>query len=344
MNLKNGPGHAKKFRNNKQMIEVLFPSSKHKRYQTFLGMVYLLKSLKETVIRPYNKIYPLVQQSHLGSCWINSILVALMYCYKLNELLEILIIEQSKIQIGKKQNSLARIIPEKLLELLILQYKHNGKMKSKECILLESFFVRDFITLLTNTEPDVFSSFSEVIKKTKDTDLNDIILNEGGTYSDIFKFIRILLELGLGFTFRLDSTFNLQFYSKTVNKKKITICVTEKKLSENYKAKIESLNGFKFASIILSNYYDPNDIDDLEVFMDKEEEEEKVGHVITVVTDNNDKEYFYNGWMTENCANPLQIVENVEDPIYIESDDDPLKFSFSLSRGIMILFKEETFS
>ena len=344
MNIKNGTKYTKKYKNDKKMIEVLFPSSKHKRYETWLGMVYFLKSLKEKVIRPYNKIYPVVQQSHLGSCWINSILVALMYCYKLNELLEIIIIEQSKIQIGKKQNSLARIIPEKLLELLILQYKHNGKMKRKECILLESSFVRDFITLLTNTEPDVFSSFSQVIKKTEDTDLNDIILNEGGTYSDIFKFIRILLELGLGFTFRLDSTFNLQFYSKIINKKKITICVTEKNLSENYKAKIESFNGFKFASIILSNYYDPNDIEDLENFIDKEESEDVVEHVITVVTDNNDKKYFYNGWMTENCANPLQIVKNVKDPIYIKSDDDAFKFSFSKSRGIMILFKEEKFS
>ena len=352
MELKNGPGSVKKFRDNEQIIEVFFPSSKDKRNKTFRGMVNYLKSLKPKVIRPYDKIYPIVQQSHLNSCWINSILVALMYCYKLNKLLEILIIEQ--IQIEKKQNSLARIIPEKLLELLILQYKDNDNMKPKECILPESFFVRDFITLLTNTKPDVFSSFSQVIKETEDTDLNDIILYNGGTNSDIFNFIRILLESGLGFTYRLDSVSDLQFYYKIINKNKnkITICVTKKKLSENYRDKIKSfdVHGFKFASMILWNFDDPNDIDDLEVFMDKEEEEEKLEHVITVVTDNNDKEYFYNGWMTENCANPLKEVLNDHIEIVTgnggeEGEGNELityKFNLLLSLGTMIFYKKET--
>lgn len=71
--------------------------------------------------------------------------------------------------------------------------------------------------------------------------------------------------------------------------------------------------------------------------------EEKAGHVITVVTDNEDKEYFYNGWMTKECANPLQQVET--DLISIKSDDDQtLKFSLSLSRGIMFMFKVEQIS
>ena len=341
MDLKNGPGYSKKFRENEQMIEVFFPSSKHKRNKTFIGMVYLLKSLKEKVIRPYDEIYPIVQQSHLNSCWINSILVALMYCYKLNKLLENLIIEQT--QIEKKQHSLARIIPEKLLELLILQYKDNGKMKPKECILLESFFVRDFITLLTTTEPDLFYSkelpFSQVIKDTEDTDLNDIILYKGGTKSDIFNFIRILLESGLEFKYRLDSVSDQQFYYKIKNKNKITICVTKKKLSENYRDKIKSfdVHGFKFASMILWDYKDPNDINDLEFFMDNEEEE--VGHVITVVTDSNDKEYFYNGWMIGNCANPFKKVLNN----HIELFNGRITYKFDLlkSLGIMIFYKKE---
>ena len=127
-----------------------------------------------------------------------------------------------------------------------------------------------------------------------DVELNDIILNEGGTFADIFELIKILLTFGLEFTEEVDSPTKL--YTKIVNGKKITIRVIEK--PENNAVRNYLIPGFEFASIILRNYEKTKktegsagdmDVsgsselaDMLEEFM---EEEEQAGHVTTVVTD-----------------------------------------------------------
>ena len=201
-----------------------------------------------------------------------------------------------------------------------------------------------------------------------DVELNDIILNEGGTFADIFELIKILLTFGLEFTEEVDSPTKL--YTKIVNGKKITIRVIEK--PENNAVRNYLIPGFEFASIILRNYEKTKktegsagdmDVsgsselaDMLEEFMEEEEQaghvttvvtddfresmekEKQAGHVITIVTDNNKDFFFYNGWMYNNIVTPLQSTNGTDIPI-TTNDDKTLYFDLVKSSGIMILFK-----
>ena len=367
------------------LIDMLFRDSK----ADWFSVDTFKQSLKEPVPRPYNKIYPIVQQSDLGSCWINSILVALMYPYHLKEeLLNIIIVlleerttnlEQQKTSLEIYKASVARIIQNRLRELLVLQYGRNFNMTGKECIHSELSFVKDFITELTNipTPTDIptniFSSFSQVSKH-PDKELNDIILDEGGTFADIFELIKILLTSGLEFVKEYSEHSIPQFYTKTVNDKKITICVIEKPETKQYTEYL--IPGFQFASIILRNYEKTKksegsagdmDVsgsselaDMLEEFMEEEkqvghvttvvtddsgesmeEEEKQAGHVTTVVTDDSGKLFLYNGWMTNHSVTPLQQIDP-DEKINIKSEDNKkLYFNLFKSSGIMILLKVE---
>jgi hypothetical protein len=302
---KYGPEFARETKLSTSLLEMFFRDAR----PHWLSVETFRQSLKDPVLRPYNKIYPIVQQSDLGSCWINSILVALMYPYCLKEkFLNIIIVllkerttnlEQQKTSLEIYNASVARIIQNHLRELLVLQYGRNFNMTGKECIHSELSFVKDFITKLTDIpipidiSTNIFSSFSQVSKH-PNKKLNDIILNEGGTFADIFELIKILLTFGLEFTEEVDSPTKL--YTKIVNGKKITIRVIEK--PENNAVRNYLIPGFEFASIILRNYEKTKktegsagdmDVsgsselaDMLEEFM---EEEEQAGHVTTVVTD-----------------------------------------------------------
>jgi hypothetical protein len=364
------------------LIDMLFRDSK----ADWFSVDTFKQSLKEPVPRPYNKIYPIVQQSDLGSCWINSILVALMYPYCLKEkFLNIIIVllkerttnlEQQKTSLEIYNASVARIIQNHLRELLVLQYGRNFNMTGKECIHSELSFVKDFITKLTDIpipidiSTNIFSSFSQVSKH-PNKKLNDIILNEGGTFADIFELIKILLTSGLEFV-KEDSEHSIaQFYTKTVNDKKITICVIEKPENKQYTEYL--IEGFQFASIILRNYEKTQksegsagdmDVsgsselaDMLEEFMEEEEqaghvttvvtddsgesmeEEKQAGHVTTVVTDDSGELFLYNGWMTDHSVTPLQHIDPDEKKNIKSEDNKTLYFDLVKSSGIMILFK-----
>jgi hypothetical protein len=361
------------------------------------------QSLKNPVPRPYDKIYPIVQQSYVGSCWINAILVALMYPYYLKEeFLNIIILlltareqnlQQQQTQSEINKASFARIIQDHLHELLVLQYGRNSNMTGKECIRSELSFVSDFIKQLTDIEPDIFKTFSQVkihqVKKSNDK-INDIILNGGGTTEDIFELIKILLENGFKFTEQEDDSAKL--YTKTVDNKIIRIRVVKKPANSNPYPYLTEVNpylteGFTFASIILYNYYfsgssggsggssgepedpeepaeePPEDLEDsaeepenpaedmdvsgsselAAILEDSIEKEPPVGHVITLVTDNNGKLFFYNGWMYDNIVTPLQLT-NGNDIQITPEDNKTLYFDLVKSFGIMILLKVETVS
>ena len=376
---KYGPEFARETKLSTSLLEMFFRDAR----PHWLSVETFRQSLKDPVLRPYNKIYPIVQQSDLGSCWINSILVALMYPYCLKEkFLNIIIVllkerttnlEQQKTSLEIYNASVARIIQNHLRELLVLQYGRNFNMTGKECIHSELSFVKDFITKLTDIpipidiSTNIFSSFSQVSKH-PNKKLNDIILNEGGTFADIFELIKILLTFGLEFTEEVDSPTKL--YTKIVNGKKITIRVIEK--PENNAVRNYLIPGFEFASIILRNYEKTKktegsagdmDVsgsselaDMLEEFMEEEEQaghvttvvtddfresmekEKQAGHVITIVTDNNKDFFFYNGWMYNNIVTPLQSTNGTDIPI-TTNDDKTLYFDLVKSSGIMILFK-----
>ena len=220
------------------------------------------QSLERPSPRPYNKIFPIVQQSHIGSCWINAILVALMYPYHLKRefaniitfLLEegIKELKQVRTQQKIKEASVARIIQTRLYELLVLQYDSNSTMTEKKCITSDFSFVRDFISILTAIAPDIFKTFSQYEKHKANTPLNKIILEEGGKIIDIFNLIHILLEYGFKFKLKSIPGHFIQLYEKIVHGKKITICVESKPRGSNYLDYVT--NGFEFASIILFNF------------------------------------------------------------------------------------------
>ena len=351
------------------LITILFPNSEN----DWLKLIAYIQSLHDDVLRPYNEIYPIVQQSHLGSCWINSILVALMYPYYLKEELKTIIIfllKESKKEETEQKSAgqirlatFARKIQQGLRQLLILQYSHNRGMTDKECILPDLSFVSAFITQLTINR-DIFKTFSQV-KNHPDKDLNDIILNEGGTTEDIFKLIKILLENGLNFEKTEDS--DKQDYTKNINGKKITIRVTIKPVN-NAVDETYLTEGFEFASIILYNdlssgspgsfggfsgssgsFGSSGDMDVsgssglADMIEDSMEEEKPAGHVITIVTDNNRKLFFYNGWIYDNIVNPLRSTDG-RDISLKTKDEKELVFDLLRSKGIMILFKVEPVS
>lgn len=351
------------------LITILFPNSEN----DWLKLIAYIQSLHDDVLRPYNEIYPIVQQSHLGSCWINSILVALMYPYYLKEELKTIIIfllKESKKEETEQKSAgqirlatFARKIQQGLRQLLILQYSHNRGMTDKECILPDLSFVSYFITQLTINR-DIFKTFSQV-KNHPDKDLNDIILNEGGTTEDIFKLIKILLENGLNFEKTEDS--DKQDYTKNINGKKITIRVTIKPVN-NAVDETYLTEGFEFASIILYNdlssgspgsfggfsgssgsFGSSGDMDVsgssglADMIEDSMEEEKPAGHVITIVTDNNRKLFFYNGWIYDNIVNPLRSTDG-RDISLKTKDEKELVFDLLRSKGIMILFKVEPVS
>jgi hypothetical protein len=79
------------------------------------------------------------------------------------------------------------------------------------------------------------------------------------------------------------------------------------------------------------------------ILEDSIEKEPPVGHVITLVTDNNGKLFFYNGWMYDNIVTPLQLT-NGNDIQITPEDNKTLYFDLVKSFGIMILLKVETVS
>ena len=369
---KYGPEFARETKLSMSLQAMLFQDAR----PHWLSVDTFKQSLKDPVPRPYDKIYPIVQQSYIGSCWINSILVALMYPYYLKEeFLNIIILlltereqnlqqQQTPSEINKA--SFARIIQDHLRELLVLQYGRNFNMTGKECIRSELSFVSDFIKQLTDIAPDIFSDFSQVKNQNHpNKKLNDIILNEGGTTEDIFKLINILLENGFKFT-QVAESDSIQFYEKQVGNKIIRICVAPKQAYSHFQHYIQ--DGFQFASIILFNTKFPdkssghsedteiaemsgmleNSMEEEKNSMEEEkksmEEEKPAGHVITLVTDNNRKLFFYNGWIYNNCVNSLQPT-NGKDIIEIKTEEnEKLYFDLFNSFGIMILFKVEPVS
>lgn len=365
---KYGREFAREIKLSMTLLDMLFQDDK----ADWFSVDTFKQSLKDPVPRPYNEIYPIVQQTDLGSCWINSILVALMYSYYLKaEFLNIIIVllkeretnlEQQKTPFEIYKASFARIIQNRLRELLVLQYDRNFNMTGKECIHSELSFVKDFITELTSIPTDIptdiFSKFSQVIKH-PDKKLSDIILNEGGTFADIFELIKILLTYGLEFV-KEDSEHSIaQLYTKTVNGKKITICVIEK--PENDADNKYLIEGFNFASIILRNYektensgsfggsagsagdMDVSGSSELaDMLQESMEEEKQAGHVTTVVTDDSRELFLYNGWMNNHSVTPLQHI-NPDEKINIKTEDDTtLCFNLFRSRGITISFKVES--
>ena len=70
------------------------------------------------------------------------------------------------------------------------------------------------------------------------------------------------------------------------------------------------------------------------------EEEESVGHVITILTDQNQDLFFYNGWMNDKCVTPLQPTDGENIPLKTE-DGKELVFDLTRSFGIIISFKVE---
>jgi hypothetical protein len=175
-----GVKYAKNVLNSIELIDTLFPNSKDKI--DWRHVVKYAQSLHKNVRRNYEDIYPVVQQPFVGSCWINAILVSLMYSYELSEKLKIVIKEQrNSFEYIVEKNSLARIIPNALDELLILQYRSNANIKvgnqcskrekdnkdgSNNChISVDLNFVRNLITLLTLQKPGLFLQFSAIIEK-----------------------------------------------------------------------------------------------------------------------------------------------------------------------------------
>ena len=325
------------------------------------NIVELTKLLNTPDPRLYNEIYPIVQQSDLGSCWINAILVALMYSYYLKaEFLNIIIVllkegnrelKQVRSRAKIREASFARIIQEKLRELLVLQYDRNSTMTEKECIKPDLSFVKDFISLLTKILPNIFTTFSQYDKYKEKKPLEEIILEEGGTFLDIFNLIKILLEKGFKFRQVTESDF-----IKQVGDKIITICVAPKQKYSHYQDQGYIPDGFQFASIILVNTEKSEfvggfsgssgfsghseDAEIAEMLENSMEEEESVGHVITILTDQNQDLFFYNGWMNDKCVTPLQPTDGENIPLKTE-DGKELVFDLFKSFGIIISFKVE---
>tara|TARA_B100000497_G_scaffold87790_1_gene97910 strand:- start:160 stop:1206 length:1047 start_codon:yes stop_codon:yes gene_type:complete len=346
------------------LVDMLFPNK-----GDWLSVETFKQSLKDPVPRPYNEIYPIVQQSDLGSCWINSILVALMYSYYLKAVFADIIIvllkereanlEQQKTPLKIYKASFARTIQNRLRQLLVLQYDRNFNMTGKECIHPELTFVKDFITELTDiptARPTaIFSNFSQV-NKHPDKALNDIILDEGGTFADIFELIKILLTYGLEFVTEDSEQRIAQFYTKTVNDKKITICVIEKPENDA----VREIPDFHFASIILRNYektensgsfggsagdMDVSGSSELaDMLQESMEEEKQAGHVTTVVTDDSGNYFLYNGWMNNHSVTSLEQINTDQKKKIKTEDDTTLCFNLVKSRGIAIFFKVEPVS
>tara|TARA_B000000475_G_scaffold268709_1_gene261606 strand:- start:6708 stop:9014 length:2307 start_codon:yes stop_codon:yes gene_type:complete len=175
-----GVEYSKKVLKSINLIDKLFPNSKDKI--NWRDVVEFAQSFYKNIRRDYGDIYPVVQQNNVGSCWINAILVCLMYSYALSEKLKIIIKKQrNSFEYIIEQNSFARIIPNALNELLILQYRSNGTIKAgNPCrkreineegggynchISVDLNFVRTLITVLTLHKPGLFLQFTKVIKK-----------------------------------------------------------------------------------------------------------------------------------------------------------------------------------
>tara|TARA_B100001758_G_scaffold177007_1_gene153797 strand:+ start:11816 stop:13546 length:1731 start_codon:yes stop_codon:yes gene_type:complete len=325
------------------------------------NIVELTKLLNTPDPRLYNEIYPIVQQSDIGSCWINAILVALMYPYDLKtefaNIITLLLkkgnreLKQVRSRAKIREASFARIIQEKLRELLVLQYDRNSTMTEKECIKPDLSFVKDFISLLTKILPNIFTTFSQYDKYKEKKPLEEIILEEGGTFLDIFNLIKILLEKGFKFRQVTESDF-----IKQVGDKIITICVAPKQKYSHYQDQGYIPDGFQFASIILVNTEKSEfvggfsgssgfsghseDAEIAEMLENSMEEEESVGHVITILTDQNQDLFFYNGWMNDKCVTPLQPTDGENIPLKTE-DGKELVFDLTRSFGIIISFKVE---
>ena len=355
---------ARESKQSMNLVDMLFPNK-----GDWLSVETFKQSLKDPVPRPYNEIYPIVQQSDLGSCWINSILVALMYSYYLKAVFADIIIvllkereanlEQQKTPLKIYKASFARTIQNRLRQLLVLQYDRNFNMTGKECIHPELTFVKDFITELTDiptARPTaIFSNFSQV-NKHPDKALNDIILDEGGTFADIFELIKILLTYGLEFVTEDSEQRIAQFYTKTVNDKKITICVIEKPENDA----VREIPDFHFASIILRNYektensgsfggsagdMDVSGSSELaDMLQESMEEEKQAGHVTTVVTDDSGNYFLYNGWMNNHSVTSLEQINTDQKKKIKTEDDTTLCFNLVKSRGIAIFFKVEPVS
>ena len=355
---------ARESKQSMNLVDMLFPNK-----GDWLSVETFKQSLKDPVPRPYNEIYPIVQQSDLGSCWINSILVALMYSYYLKAVFADIIIvllkereanlEQQKTPLKIYKASFARTIQNRLRQLLVLQYDRNFNMTGKECIHPELTFVKDFITELTDiptARPTaIFSNFSQV-NKHPDKALNDIILDEGGTFADIFELIKILLTYGLEFVTEDSEQRIAQFYTKTVNDKKITICVIEKPENDA----VREIPDFHFASIILRNYektensgsfggsagdMDVSGSSELaDMLQESMEEEKQAGHVTTVVTDDSGNYFLYNGWINNHSVTSLEQINTDQKKKIKTEDDTTLCFNLVKSRGIAIFFKVEPVS